>query len=267
MGYLNRIGLASLAVSLVLAGCGGKEERAKSHLEKGRSLFAEAEYDKAGVEVRNLLQIDPRSAEAYHLSAQIWERRNEFQKAFASYAKAVELAPSHLEAKAKMGRYYLFGGARDKAQRVADEILAAEPGSPDGLTLRAALLADKDPKAAETSVRAVLEAHPGHGDASALLASFLARGAERAGAVKVLAEAVDSNPSDSGLRLALVSLLEQEKRHAEAETQLRKLIEQTPKRLEYRTALARLLIRASQPDRAEAVLRESAKADVNDDRR
>src|SRR5262245_13847987 len=98
-----------VALVLLLAACGGKEERAQSHLEKGRNLFAEAEYDKAAVEIRNVLQIDPRSADAYYLSARIWESKNEFQKAFGNYAKAVELAPGNLEAKASMGRYYLFG--------------------------------------------------------------------------------------------------------------------------------------------------------------
>ena len=261
-----RIYVAALAACCFLAACGGKEERAKTHLEKGRTLFAEAEYDKAGVEIRNVLQIEPRSADAYHLSAQIWERRNEFQKAFAAYAKAVELAPDHLAAKARMGRYYLFGGAREKARQTADEILAADPGNPDGLTLSAALLAEKDPKAAAAEARAVLEAHPGHADASALLASLLARGQDRDAAAKVLSGAVERNPADAGLRLALASLFEQEKRYPEAEAQLRKLVEQTPKRLEYRSALAGLLVRAKQPDKAEAVLREAAKADVGDDR-
>src|SRR5262245_27807819 len=116
----NRIVFAQV---LFVAACGGKEERAQSHLEKGRSLLAAAEYDKAAVELRNVLQIDPRSAEAYYLSARIWESRSEFQKAFGSYAKAVELAPGNLEAKANLGRYYLFGGARDKAEEIAAEIL------------------------------------------------------------------------------------------------------------------------------------------------
>ena len=257
----------AILLAVLLAACGGKEERAQSHLEKSRALFAAAEFDKAGVELRNVLQIDPRSADAYQLSAQIWETRNEFQKAFASYAKAVELAPDNLEAKAKMGRYYLFGGTRDKAAEMVAEILAADPANVHGRTLNAALLAEKEPEAAIAEARAVLETHPGHNDASALLAALLVRGKDGAGASQVLAAAVAKNPRDSSLRLALVSLHEQEKRYAEAEAGLRTLIEQRPKRYEYRTALAALLARAGQPEKSEAALREAAKDDAGDDRR
>src|SRR5262249_50035033 len=144
----------ALAVLVALAACGGKEERARAHLERSRVLFAAAEYDKAGIELRNVLQIDPRSADAYPLSAQIWEAKSEFQKAFASYARAVELAPGDLEAKARMGRYYLFGGARDKAEEIAAEILAADSSDPHGRALKAALLAEKDPEAAAREARA-----------------------------------------------------------------------------------------------------------------
>src|SRR5262249_52673559 len=257
----------ALAVLVALAACGGKEERAKAHLERSRVLFAAAEYDKAGIELRNVLQIDPRSADAYHLSAQIWEAKSEVQKAFASYARAVERAPGDLEAKARMGRYYLFGGARDKAEEIAAEILAADSSDPHGRALKAALLAEKDPEAAAREARAVLESHPGDRDVSALLASLLVRGERRAAAATVLAESVEKNPHYASLRLALVSILEQGKEYAQAESQLRTLITQQPKRYEYRTALAALLARTGAADKSEAVLREAVKADPQDPRR
>src|SRR5262252_7919812 len=101
------IRIFAVAAFLLVAACGGKEERLQSHLNKGRTLLAEYEYDKANVEVRNVLQIDPRSGDAYQLAAQIWERQNDLPKAFGAYFKAVELSPANIDAKAALGRYYL----------------------------------------------------------------------------------------------------------------------------------------------------------------
>jgi Tfp pilus assembly protein PilF len=257
-----------LALAALLAACGGKEERLKSHLEKGRALFAESELDKAGVEVRNVLQIDPRSADAYQLSAQIWERKADFRRAYGAYAKALELAPGNLEAKAKIARYHLFGNDAARAEEIAREILAAAPADAGGLTLMAAVAARKgDTQAAVRQARAVLEAHPGHVDASALLASLLAQTSDPAEAAKVLAAGVEKSPADVGLRLALASVRAQLKDTKSAEAELRRVVQIEPGRYEHRLALARLLARNGAPERAEQVLREAAEAGRDEERR
>jgi len=256
------------AAALSLSGCGGKEERLQAHLAKGRSLFADFEYDKAGVEVRNVLQIDPRSGDAYQLAAQIWERQNDPRKAFASYAKAVELSPNNLDAKAALGRYYLMGGALDKAEQTAAEVLAADPAHPGGRVLHAAIAARKgDEAGAIAEARAVLETHPGLADASALLASLLSRRSDPAEAAKVLAASVEANPRDIGLRLALAAMRERQKDWPGTEAELRRTVELAPRKFEYRAALAAFLARNGFADRAEIVLRDAVKAAPDEDRR
>ena len=44
-------------------------------MEKAKSLYAQANYDKAKVEFKNVLQIDPKSAEANYFVGRIEERR------------------------------------------------------------------------------------------------------------------------------------------------------------------------------------------------
>ena len=51
-----------LAASLLIA-CGGKEERKAKYLERGKAYFEEQNFDKARVEFKNVLQIDPKTAE------------------------------------------------------------------------------------------------------------------------------------------------------------------------------------------------------------
>ncbi|HHJ14072.1 MAG TPA: tetratricopeptide repeat protein, partial [Gammaproteobacteria bacterium] len=53
--------LASIIV-LGLAGCGGKEERKAAYLERGKAYLAEKNFDKAKIEFKNVLQIDPKDA-------------------------------------------------------------------------------------------------------------------------------------------------------------------------------------------------------------
>jgi Flp pilus assembly protein TadD len=66
------------ALALALTGCSSKEERFANAIGKGRELLAQGELDKASVEARNAVQLNPKSAEALVLSGQIEEKRQEF---------------------------------------------------------------------------------------------------------------------------------------------------------------------------------------------
>src|SRR5262249_23518767 len=157
----------------------------------------------------------------YQLAAQIWERQNDLPKAFGAYFKAVELSPANIDAKAALGRYYLLGGAPDKAEQIAAEVLAANPDHPGGRSLHAALLARKgDEAGALAEPRAVLEAHPGEPQASALLAALYSKNADPAQAASVLAAAVEKNPRDLAMRAALAGLRERAEDLAGAEAEL-----------------------------------------------
>ena len=266
---MKRLRLAAAAASLALAvaACGGKEERLQSHMEKARTLFAQSEYDKASVEVRNVLQIDPRSSEAYLLSAKIWEKQGDPQKAFLGFYRSSELAPQNLEARLKLGRYYLLGGDVAKADRIASEALAADAESAPARILKAAVRAAQGDRAgALEEVRAVVAEKPDDTEASELLASLLARDPDSAEARAALEEAARRNPRDIDVRLSLVALDVRGKRDGDAERRLREVITLAPRRTEYRIALATLLSRNSQPEKAEQVLREAIQANPDDER-
>ena len=152
---------ACLAIAL-LAGCGSKEDRVASGLKAGAEHVRLADWDKASVEVRNVLQMDPKNAGAYYLSAQIAESKGEIQRAFASFSKAVELQPDHVEAKVGLARVYLIANQVDKAEQTIGEVLAAHPDHFPARTSRAALLARKgDVDGAVAEAKAMLAARPG----------------------------------------------------------------------------------------------------------
>ena len=135
------IALLLFALTAVIAGCGGKQEKVAAHLGKSRALYDQAIYDKARIEARNVLQIDPKNADAYYLLGLIDEERQEWQRALANYSKAVELNPGDLQAKVRLGRLNLFAGRLAEAESLMNEVLAMQPTDPGGRFLKAALMA------------------------------------------------------------------------------------------------------------------------------
>ena len=116
--HFVRILVFSLSL-LLLSACGGAEGRKAKYLERGKSQMKEEKFDKAQVEFRNVLQIDPKNAQAYYYLGQIAEKQRNLQQAFGYYSKTVELAPDNLDAQSKIGRLLLLSGNIDKTKDIA----------------------------------------------------------------------------------------------------------------------------------------------------
>jgi tetratricopeptide (TPR) repeat protein len=121
MKSVKRTLLGSVAL-VVLAGlllsCGGKEERKAKYLERGKAYLAENNYDKAKVEFKNVLQIDPKDAQGYLYLAQAEEKSKNWSKALSRYKKALELDPELVEPRIRLARFYL---AQARALKARDE--------------------------------------------------------------------------------------------------------------------------------------------------
>ena len=65
----------ALGLVVVLAvgsgGCGGPEERKAKYRLRAQEYFQQGNYPKARVELRNVLQIDPKDVDAYFLYARL----------------------------------------------------------------------------------------------------------------------------------------------------------------------------------------------------
>ena len=72
-----------------LAGCGDAEEQKAKYLERGKTYFAEENFEKARVEFKNVLQIDPKDVEARYMLARIQEQKQNFRAAFKNYARVI----------------------------------------------------------------------------------------------------------------------------------------------------------------------------------
>src|SRR5437867_3825181 len=242
----------------MMAACGGKEERKAMHMEKGKAYYAQANYDKAKVELKNVLQIDPKSPDAYYMIGLIEEEQQNWQRAFGSYRKTVELNPDHIEAKVKLGRLYLLSGALREAEDIMTEVLAKQPGDPGGRFLKAAVLVRKGEAAsAIREASEVVAANPGQSDAISLLAGLYTRQGDDARAEQVLERGVKANPKSIPLRIDLAAVSARRNKLDQAEKAYLEVVAIEPQTLRYRATLANFYTRTNQLDKAEKPLRDA----------
>jgi tetratricopeptide (TPR) repeat protein len=261
--------IATLFIAaLITVGCGGAEQRKAKYLAKGNDHLEQQNYDKAIVELKNVLQIDPKHAEAYYLIGLAEERKLNWQRAFGYYSKAVQLDPDHVPAQASLGRFYLFAGELVKAEEIAQNILSRKPEDPAGKTLKAAILyAKKDEAGAVKLAREVISADPTQVGAIDFLADVYYRQGQSDKAQDVLEKAVADNPKNVALRMQLSRLYMLLNKPDKAENQLQELVSVDPKNLSYRAGLAAFYRQTKQLDKAENILRELVKEDPKDAQR
>ena len=67
------------------------------------------QYRDAAIEFRNALRLDPRFVDAYYQLSQANLAMHDWNSAYASLAKAIELDPARLDARLDRGRLDLAG--------------------------------------------------------------------------------------------------------------------------------------------------------------
>lgn len=265
---------ATLVVAVcALAACSSKADRIAAGLSKGADYVHAYDWDKAGVEVRNVLQMDPKNARAHLISAQIAEGQRDVQRAYGNYLKATELDPALLEAKVGLARLYLLAGEVAKAQAQVDEVLKADAGQVGARTLQAAITArGGDQRAAAAQAQAIVASvRPVPSEASMLLAGLYINQGEITQAAGVIDAALAAEPDN-------VSLLQVAAQVAADPRATPELAKRAPEF--YRRAAAKSMksrevwdawvahhVRRGETDAAEAVLRDAVAAQPDDTRR
>jgi tetratricopeptide (TPR) repeat protein len=146
--------LVGCAVLFFQAGCGG----AHDYVERGNRYFRDGKYGDAELQYRNAIQKDPNAGEAHYRLGLAEMQENKSLLAYQSLLHAVQLMPENDAAKAKLADVtfaLLVADPRhskvfyDQVGRLADQLLAKNAGSFDGLRLKGSLrLVDRNPKEA-----------------------------------------------------------------------------------------------------------------------
>lgn len=266
---LQKIILLTLCVALfALSGCEGKAERKAKYMEKGKAYLEEQNYEKARLEFKNVVQIDPKYAEAYYFLGQVNEGDKEWRKAYSSYSKAVELAPENLEARTRLGRIYVMANEIDKAQEQMEAILQQDPAHAEGRLLKVLVLSKKDEDdAAILEAQKIVNEDKHNIEAISILAALYGKKGDADKAIALLEQGVADNPDVVSIRVMLGRNYALNQKNDKVEQQLKEIIRIEPDVGTHRTALAMFYSQMGQPDRVEQVLRESIDRDPDDETR
>ena len=265
--YLISLLMAAL-LAHGLAGCGGAEERKTEYLNRGKKFFEESNYDKARVEFKNALQIDPKAAQPYFYLGLIEESKQSWQEAFNLFSKAAELGPEDLQVKVKLAKFYMMGNSPDKAEEFLNTVLQKQPKDIEARILKAALDNSKgNQDAAVQQLTSVIADEPKRIDTYLALGVIYEQKKDPAAVERLLQQGLAANPGNSALTLALAKFSAQQKQPEKAEGLVKQLIESEPDNLDYRNLLAQLYIQSKRFDEAEKVLRQAIERDPKDVRR
>jgi tetratricopeptide (TPR) repeat protein len=248
---------------LAVAACGGAEEREARHVERGKQLFNEQQYEKAGIEFRNALKINAGNIDALYYSGLINERSGNWRGALANYTRATQQDARHVPSQVKLGQIYLIGNDIAKAEEQARIAAEVDANDPAVQLLQAAILLRKENLAgARAKAEAALAADPNSIDAASVLAAVELRDGQPTRALEVLDGMLARHPQNVQLRLVKLRVLAEQRDLAGVEAIYRELVEVDPDNLSHRTQLARLYAARNDVGEAEAVLREAVAAGV-----
>jgi tetratricopeptide (TPR) repeat protein len=253
---------AVLLLAVAVAACGGAEGRKVRYLEKGEEYFAARNYEKARIEFRNALQIEPNDANVRYQVGRVAEKLNNPREAVGHYQAAIDLDANLMPARAALGRLYLLGGLPQKALELVEPALKQQPENPQLLTVRGAAKSQLgDVPGAFEDAEAAVKLAPADEYAVALLASLYRQNARSDKAIEVVRAALEKIPESTDLRVVLADLELAHERTAEAEAQLRKVIELQPQEMSHRYRLARFFMITKNAPAAERALRDAVAAE------
>jgi tetratricopeptide (TPR) repeat protein len=113
---------------LLFVSCSSNPQKAKGrYFAEGQKYLKNGQYGDASIEFRNALRIDPRFVDAYYQLSQADLAQHDWQSAYGSLEKVIELDPGRLDARLDRGRLYLSARQFDKSEKEARSILHQEP--------------------------------------------------------------------------------------------------------------------------------------------
>jgi putative PEP-CTERM system TPR-repeat lipoprotein len=255
-----------MCLAISLTACGGAEERKSVYMDKAMSSMQVGDYDKARIELKNVLQIDPKDAEAHYQIGRVHEKLNDLRKAYSHYLKAEELDSENLKAKAALAKIYmLMPDGQDKAKENIDFILSKDPENPDGLLLKATqYYKDKEIYKAMELAEQVATNNPGHVDTAVFLATVYVRKQDYSSATKILGTAVEENPANDQLIKLYAWVLMKDNQADKAEQTYKAFIERNPKNSEGYQLLGAFYHESGNTEMAEKTLLRSIENDPDD---
>ncbi len=245
-----------LFVTTLLIACSGGEDRQAKYLERAKNYLELENYDKARIEAKNVLQINPKNAAARYVLGEINFIEGDIRKAYGNFLSVLDLEPENIEANIAMARIYV--GVRDypKGLEHCDTVLSVEPENTEAMNFKALLLsASGEEEQGQILAEQALAIDAGLPEALGVVVQKLFNSEDFDQALKILERGQAANPTETRITQMKISLFESMDRQEDVEAELKKLSNQYPDEQRYATTLARYYIREGEVDAAEDALR------------
>ena len=258
-GNTYRLGLFCLliAAAVLLAGCTNPEKSKAEHVAKGEAYLKDSKFQEATLEFRNALQIDDKLAAGHWGLARAFEGLERFPEMLDELRKTVSLDQNNLEARIKLGNYYL-GGSRGRAEvigeadRLAKEVLAKDNNSIEGHILMGSILfAQNQRDKAFEELNHAIQIDPKRVESYLSMAKAYIADKNPQKAEEFFTRAISINDNSSLAHTEYGKFLAQNNRNDQAETELRKAVQVGPNDRNARFMLASYYLVTRQLDKAE----------------
>jgi len=238
------------------------EEKKAKHQERGMAYFEEGKYQEARIEFKNVVQLDPKDANAYHQLALIHLKLGGMpylRAAFGELSKAVELDPSIQDAQLKLGEFYLLSQQPKEAKKHAEIVLASWPQDPKGHLLRGrSLIVEKELAEGIKELKKSLELDSENEQVYIDLARAYLTLKKPEEADAILDQGLTKKANSTTLILAKGDFYLLQGKHTEAEAQFQRALELDPENNGLYVKLARYYQATQKWKETEAVLQRLA---------
>ena len=258
-----------LAAVVSLSGCTDPEKAKAGHLERGEAYLKDLKFTEASLEFRNAIQIDEKSAPAHWGLARAYEGLQRLPEMITELQKTLENDKTHLDARVKLGNYYLAASTGrpellTEAERLAKETLERDANHIEGHILMGSVLySQKNNEQALAELNRAIELNPQRVESYLSLARFFIVVNDRNKAEETFKKALSISPNSPLAHSEYGKFLVQGNRLGEAEAELNKAVEVGPTDRNARFVLASFYLVNRQLDKAEAAFKALAGLDAD----
>lgn len=256
-----------LAAVFTISGCSNPEKAKIAHVNQGEAYLKDEKFQAASLEFRNAIQIDEKLASAHWGLARAYEGLQRFQEAFEELRKTTELDGDHLDARVKLGNYYIAGSKSNpqlvaEAERLAREILQKDSNHIEGHILMGSVFyAQNEREKAFAEFNNAISLDTKRVESYLSLARFYIVTNDTRAAEQTFQRAISVNDNSGLAHTEYGKYLVQLKRIAEAEAEMRKAVEVDPTNRPSRFVLASFYFVNKEFDKAEVAYKALAELD------
>lgn len=249
--------LVAAAVLAVGPGC-SKDSKKTRALQQARTYVAAGEYDKAELEFKNVLQIEPGNADALAGLGVMFFEQGRVSSVFPLLSRAKDVQPNNLAVRTKLGMFYLAAGKPAEASAEAEFVLRADPKQSDAaLLLASAAFKPEDVAKARATLSALSTS--GTAPVKTALALLELRENKAPAAAKLVEEAIALAPKFSDVYAVQALLQFAAKNTAQGEAALKQAAEFAPPRSIHPLQYARFKVQTGDLPTSRSVLEGVAK--------